>query len=292
MNKLTLAKRVHILRCLVEGNSIRSTCRITGAAKNTVVKLLKDVGEACLSYQDKVMRDLPCLRIQVDEIWCFCSMKEGRVPEERKGQLGYGDVYTWVAIDPDTKLVPCFLVGRRDTEYAIEFMTGLASRLQNRVQLTSDGHNPYLWAVEAAFASKIDYAMMKKEYGGIRVSQDGTMKKCRASECSSINRETICGDPDSRHISTSLVERQNLTMRMGMRRFTRKTNAFSKKLWNLYCAVALHFMYYNFARIHQTLRVTPAMEAGISDHVWTLGEIAGLAPIEAPKKRGPYKNGA
>lgn len=287
MNALPLEKRVQIISCLVEGNSIRSTSRITGASKNTIVKLLVDVGTACAAYQDQVIRNLHCKRVQCDEIWSFCYCKEKNVPEEHKGELGQGDVYTWTALDADTKLIISFLVGKRDGYYAKLFIDDLASRIDNRIQLTTDGHKAYLEAVESAFASEIDYAMLIKLYGNTPELQD--QRRYSPAECSGINTKVISGKPNTDHISTSYVERQNLTMRMSMRRFTRLTNAFSKKIENHECAVALHFMYYNFARIHKSLRVTPAMEAGISDHVWTLEEIANLAPIEAPKKRGPYK---
>lgn len=287
MNALPLAKRVQILSCLVEGNSIRSTSRITGASKNTILKLLVDVGTACAEYQDKVIRNLNCKRVQCDEIWSFCYCKEKNVPEEHKGELGQGDVYTWTALDADTKLIISFLVGKRDGYYAKLFIDDLASRIDNRIQLTTDGHKAYIEAVEGAFASEIDYAMLIKLYGNAPELQD--QRRYSPAECSGINTKVISGKPDAAHISTSYVERQNLTMRMSMRRFTRLTNAFSKKIENHECAIALHFMHYNFARIHKSLRLTPAMEAGLSDHVWTLEEIANLAPIEAPKKRGSYK---
>ena len=289
MNKLSDAKRAQILHCLVEGNSILATSRLMDVEKRTVLRLLCNVGEACGNYLDVTMRDLPCKRIQVDEAWTFCLMKEKRVPDKHKGELGYGDVYVWTALCPDTKIIPTFLVGRRDVSYADMFATDLALRLINRVQITSDGYRPYIEAIEKAFASKVDYAQVVKSYGGTRIGRDGKEKKCRRSECSAIEKESISGNPDPAHISTSLIERSNLTLRMGSRRFTRKTNAFSKKIQNLYYATALHHMYYNFARIHKTLRVTPAMEAGLSDHVWSLEEIANLAPIEAPSKRGPYR---
>ena len=236
------------------------------------------------------MYNIASLRIQVDEIWSYVKMKEKRVPADRKGIDDHGDVYTWVAFDPDTKLVLCYWIGRRDGEHVTIFMKDVAKRLPNRIQLTSDGHQPYIAAVEETFGGRVDYAMMKKHYGGYRTLRNGTKKKCRKSECSAITTHVICGNPDPAHISTSLVERQNLTMRMCMRRFTRKTNGFSKNFWYLECAVALHFMYYNFARPHGTLRVTPAMEAGIADHVWTFEEIASFAVFFPPLKvRGPYK---
>ncbi len=287
MNALPLEKRVQIISCLVEGNSILATSRMTGASKNTITKLLVDVGTACAVYQDKVIRGLNSKRIQCDEIWSFCYAKEKNVPEEHKGEFGYGDVYTWTAIDADTKLIISFLVGKRDGRYAKIFIEDLASRLNNRVQLTTDGHKAYLEAVESAFASQIDYAMLIKLYGDSQEPDD--QRRYSPAECSGCRKEVISGNPDFKHVSTSYVERQNLTMRMSIRRFTRLTNAFSRKIENHECAVALHFMHYNFARIHKSLRVTPAMEAGITNHVWTLEEIANLAPIEAPKKRGPYK---
>jgi IS1 family transposase len=274
MNKLSIEKKAQVIGCLVEGMSIRSTVRITGAAKNTVTKLVVDLGAACAKYQDETLRNLPCKRIQCDEIWSFCHSKEKNVPQEHKGELGYGDVYTWTAICADTKLIPSFMVGKRDAEYGNAFMLDLAGRLSNRVQLTTDGHKVYLNAVEDAFGSEIDYAMLVKVYG--KASQEDE-RKYSPAECTEIKIVPITGNPDEKHISTSYVERQNLTMRMSMRRFTRLTNGFSKKIENHFFATAMYFMYYNFGRIHKTLRVTPAMEAGISDHVWTLEEIANLS---------------
>lgn len=274
MNKLDTAKRAQVIGCLVEGNSIRATVRITGAAKNTVVKLLAEVGKACADYQDKVFHDLPCTKIQCDEIWAFCYAKEKNVPADHKGEWGYGDVYTWTAIDADTKLIPSYFVGRRDAQCAHAFMTDLASRLKHRVQLTTDGHKPYLQAVDDAFGGDIDYAMLVKTYGNPQSTTD--QRRYSPAECTGTEKLQICGKPDKKEISTSYVERQNLTMRMSMRRFTRLTNGFSKKIENLVAAVALHFMHYNFCRIHKTLRVTPAMEAGLTDHVWRLEEIIAL----------------
>jgi len=271
MNKLDTAKRAQIIGCLVEGNSIRATVRMTGAAKNTVVKLLTDVGKACADYQDITLRNLPCKNIQCDEIWSFCYAKEKNVPFEFKGVFGYGDVWTWTALDSDTKLVPSWLVANRSYESAKIFMEDLASRMKNRVQLTTDGHRAYLQAVEDAFAGDIDYAMLVKLYESSQEETRYSPAKCTGSE-----KKMIYGNPAEHLISTSYVERQNLTMRMSMRRFTRLTNAFSKKVENLEAAVALHFMYYNFCRIHKTLRVTPAMEAGVADHVWILEEIISL----------------
>lgn len=258
---------------MVEGNSLRATARMTDTAKNTVVKLLVDIGRACAEYQNENLRNLPCKRLQCDEIWSFCYAKDKNVPQDKKGQFGYGDVWTWTAICADTKLVPSYLVGNRDLETAKIFISDLSSRLTHRVQLTTDGQRQYLQAVDGAFGSDIDYAMLQKIYG--EITPEG-QRKYSPAECIGCKPEIIMGNPDKKHISTSYVERQNLTMRMSMRRFTRLTNAFSKKVENLAHAVSLHFMYYNFARIHRTLRVTPAMEAGVSDHVWTLEEIAGL----------------
>lgn len=273
MNRLSTAERARIVGCLVEGMSIRATVRITGAAKNTVTKLLVDLGRACEEYQDKTLRNLPCKRLQCDEIWSFCYAKQKNVPEEFKGVLGYGDVWTWTAICADTKLIPSWLVANRSPEAAKMFMDDLAGRLSNRVQLTTDGHGAYLSAVECAFGCEIDYAMLVKLYAD---KGNDAARKYSPSEYEGAKKTRITGRPDEAHVSTSFAERQNLTMRMSMRRFTRLTNAFSKKIDNLNAAVALHFMYYNFGRIHQTLRVTPAMEAKVADHVWTLEEIAGL----------------
>ena len=273
MNKLSIQKRAQIIGMLVEGNSMRAVSRMADCSINTVTKLLVDVGSACAQYQYDTLRDLPCTRIQCDEIWSFCYAKEKNVPQELKGELGYGDVYTWTAMCAETKLVPSFMVGKRDASYGNAFMLDLASRLRNRVQLTTDGHKVYLNAVENAFGAEIDYAMLVKVYG--KASQEDE-RRYSPAECTGAEIVNINGMPDEKHISTSYVERQNLTMRMSMRRFTRLTNGFSKKIDNLYYAVALHFMHYNFARIHKTLKVTPAMEAGVSDHVWSLEEIAGL----------------
>jgi len=241
---------------------------MTGVAKNTILKLLAAVGPACSDYQNETFQKLSCKRIQCDEIWQFCYAKEKNVPAEKKGQFGFGDVWTWVAIDADTKLIPTFLLGNRDARTANGFIEDLASRLSNRIQLTTDGLRVYLEAVEGAFGSGVDYAMLIKVYGA---SQDET--RYSPAECIECQTKVISGDPNEKHISTSYIERQNLTMRMGMRRFTRLTNGFSKKIENHAHAVSLHFMHYNFCRVHKTLRVTPAMEAGIADHVWTIEEM-------------------
>jgi IS1 family transposase len=272
MNRIAKDVQAKILSCLVEGNSIRATVRMTGAGKNTVARLLVSIGRACSEYQDKAFRNLQCQRIQCDEIWSFVGCKEKNVPDSMKGK-GRGDCWTWTALCPDTKLIPCWFVGDRSAGSAYHFIHDLQERLASRVQLTTDGHKAYLSAVESAFGSEIDYAMLIKIYGN--ETHPGEARYSPA-QCMGARKAVISGRPDASHISTSHTERQNLSMRMGMRRFTRLTNAFSKKLENHEHAVALYFMYYNFARVHQTLRVTPAMEAGISNHVWTLEEIVAL----------------
>jgi len=274
MNRLSRSERAAIIRCLVEGNSIRSTSRITGAARNTITTLLVEVGAAAAAYQDRVLVDLPSTRIECDEIWAFCYAKNRNVPEAHEGEWGYGDVWTWVALDPDTKIVPTWLVGRRDAIDAVDFLTDLAPRLRNRVQITTDGHKPYIEAMEIAFGKDVDYAMLMKEYG----TDPNADRRFSPPVVLSESRRIITGSPADAPISTSYVERQNLTMRMGMRRFTRLTNGFSKKVQNHAAMVALHFLHYNFGRVHSSLGklTTPAMAAGISDHVWTCDEIAGL----------------
>ncbi|MDQ3620293.1 MAG: IS1 family transposase [Actinomycetota bacterium] len=283
-NVLSTQKRAAVVRCLVEGNSIRATVRITGVAKNTVTKLLVDLGQACSNYQNRVMKDLPCERLQVDEIWSFVYAKKRNVPDDRKGEYGMGDVYTWTAIDADTKLVPTWLVGERTLEDGKLFMEDLAGRLANRVQLTTDGHKAYLKAVPYAFGKEIDHAVLLKLYGNFPSDDYYSPPHCVGEIA-----RTRSGRPDPKHVSTSYVERQNLTMRMGMRRFTRLTNAFSKKVENLAHAVSLHYMHYNFCRVHQTLKTTPAVKAGVADHVWTIEELVGL--LDRPRKsaalRGP-----
>ena len=256
---------------------MRATVRMTGIAKKTVMRLVVEAGEACKAYCDRTLRNLPCKRIECDEIWAFCGAKQKNASDERKRD-GWGDVWTWVAIDPITKLIPSWYVGKRDASDAYFFIHDLESRLANRVQLTTDGHRAYLEAVEDAFGAEIDYAQLIKLYGTPGRSGEDHPTEVRYSppECIGTRRKRIMGNPERQFISTSIVERQNLTMRMQMRRFTRLTNAFSKKLRNHEAAVNIHFMHYNFCRIHQSLRVTPAMEAGISDHVWSLEEVAAL----------------
>jgi IS1 family transposase len=272
MNKLSIEEKVRVVACLVEGNSLRSTVRMTGIHRTTIQNLLVELGAACSAHQDKVFRNLKCQRLQCDEIWAFCGAKEKNASPEKKRQ-GWGDVWTWTALDAQTKLVPCWFVGSRDGGAAYHFINDLKGRLATRVQLTTDGHKAYLQAVEDAFGAEIDYAQLQKIYGK---APEGAQVRYSPAKCMGAKRAVITGAPDFAHISTSYTERQNLTMRMSMRRFTRLTNAFSKKIENHEAAVALHFMYYNFARVHQTLRVTPAMQAGVSDHVWSLEEIVRL----------------
>ena len=288
MNILPVEKRTQIINLLVEGNSMRATSRIADCSINTVTKLLIDVGAACSEYQDKAMRNLTCKRIQCDEIWAFCYCKEKNVAPEQEGILGFGDVWTWTAIDADTKLVPSFMVGKRDVEYAQAFVDDLASRLANRVQLTTDGHRVYINAVEKALGANIDYSMLVKHYGNAAGEMQG-QKRYSPSSFVSAEKRHVAGDQDVKHVSTSFVERQNLTMRMSMRRFTRLTNGFSKKVENLEHMVALHFMHYNFVRIHKSLHTTPAMAAGVSDKLWSITDIAALVPEPVPVKRGSYK---
>ncbi len=276
MNRLSVDQRVRILSALVEGNSIRATCRMTGAAKGTVLKLLADVGDACGAFLDDAMRGLTCKRVQADEIWSFCSAKQRNVPFEKRADPNYGSMWTWIAIDPDSKLVVSYMLGKRDPFCARVFIRDLSERLANRIQLTTDGLSMYVGAVEDAFHDQIDYAMLIKVYGNDG-EQGNPETRYSPAEVTSTRAVVILGDPDESHVSTSHVERQNLTMRMGMRRFTRLTNAFSRKAQNLDRALALHFVYYNFARKHSTIKTTPAIKAGIADHVWTLQEIAELA---------------
>jgi IS1 family transposase len=267
--------------------SIRAITRLTGASKNTVAKLLIDAGKACAAYHDANVRDVKAARVQVDEIWSFTYAKQKNVASAKDAPEGAGDTWTWTALDADSKMILSYLVGGRDAEYAMWFMDDLASRLANRVQLTSDGHRAYLEAVEGAFGADVDYAQLVKMYGAT-IGAPGRYSPAECTGAKKIRRE---GNPDIAHVSTSYVERQNLTMLMHMRRFTRLMNAFSKKVENHAHAVALHMMYYNFVRIHKTLRVTPAMAAGVADRLWEIADIAKLVEdAEAkPAKRGPYK---
>jgi IS1 family transposase len=274
MNCLDSAARSRIVSCLVEGCSIRATARLTGTSKNTIIRLLGDLGCACAAYHNRYVRNLKVRRMQADEIWCFVGAKAKNVRLEKK-QEGWDDVWTWVGIDADTKLVISYLVGGRDGGWAHDFMEDCAHRIKNRVQITTDGHRAYLEAVENAFGADIDYAQLQKIYGA---PSETEQRRYSPARCIGCEMKVVSGDPDPAHVSTSYVERQNLTMRMGMRRFTRLTNGFSKKVDNHRHMVALHYMYYNFCRVHQTLRVTPAMEAKLTDRVWTIGELIALLP--------------
>jgi IS1 family transposase len=291
MNRLSLEDRAKVLTLLVEGNSLRATARIADISYNTVCKLFADAGRACGEFQDKALRDLPCKRLQLDEIWSFVYAKQKNVAAAKSAPDRAGDAWTWVAIDADTKLVPSWRIGDRSSETAFAFVSDLASRLRNRVQITTDGHRPYLEAIEGAFGGDVDYAMLIKVYG--EAPEKGP-RRYSPAECTGVFGRRIEGRPDARHVSTSFIERQNLTMRMSIRRFTRLTNAFSKKLENHALSVALHYMHYNFCRIHKTLRVTPAMAAGVTDRVWDMSDVAALVVAqEAPvTKRGPYKKRA
>ncbi len=288
MNKLPFKVRAQILHLLCEGQSIRAVTRLTGVSKNTVNKLLVDAGKACMAYHDANVRNVNSSRVQVDEIWSFVYAKQKNVANAKRKDLAYGDIWTWTGIDADSKLILSYLVGGRDSDYAIAFMDDLRSRLANRVQLTSDGHKAYLEAIEGAFGGDIDYAMLVKLYG---TSPESAKGRYSPAQCMGARKERVEGNPDPKHVSTSYAERNNLTMRMHMRRFTRLTNAFSKKVENHAYAVALHMMYYNFVRLHSKLRMTPAMAAGISDRLWEIGDIVKLIEeAEAiPQKRGPYK---
>lgn len=285
MNRLSSEARQAVVAALSEGNSLHATSRMTGVARNTVSKLLVDLGTVCSVHQDMAMRNLTCERLQVDEIWTFVYAKQKNVPQEKRDEAG--DIWTWVALDADTKLVPSYRIGSRDLQDARAFIEDLAGRLANRVQLTTDGHNAYLTAVRDAFRREIDYAQLIKIYSGTNWGYS-------PGKCIGAVPNAVSGRPDPAHISTSYIERQNLTMRMSMRRYTRLTNAFSKKVENLAAAVSLHFMHYNYCRPHSSLgkKVTPAMAAGIADHVWKLSEIIDLldeAEHAMPITRGRYK---
>jgi IS1 family transposase len=290
MNKLPLEKRRQILAMLCEGSSMRSISRIVDVSINTVSKILVEAGEACLILHDETVHNVKASRVQCDEIWSFCYAKDKNVPVAKDAPAGAGDVWTWTAIDADTKLIVSYFVGDRSGQSAIALMDDLRSRLSNRVQLTTDGHRAYLEAVEGAFGADVDYAQLVKMYGAVGGGKSAEVRYSPA-ECTGIKKMAIEGNPDVKHVSTSYVERQNLTMRMSMRRFTRLTNAFSKKLDNHIHALALYFVFHNFTRIHKTLRMSPAMAAGITDRLCSLDDVIAkideLAP--APKARGPYK---
>ncbi len=286
MNKLPIAKRSQILNMLVEGMSIRSISRTVGVSINTVTKLMVEAGEACASYHDDAVRNVTATRVQCDEIWAFCYAKDKNVATAKAAPRGAGDVWTWTALDSDSKMILSYEVGDRSGATAIEFMDDLRSRLANRVQLTTDGHKAYLEAVEGAFGGDVDYAQLVKLYGN-STGRKGHEKKYSPAECTGTKKRRVEGNPDIRHVSTSYVERQNLTMRMGMRRFTRLTNAFSKKLENRLLMLSLYFVHYNFVRIHKTLKCTPAMAAGVSDTLHDMEWIVGLIDARAPKPGRP-----
>jgi IS1 family transposase len=278
MNQLDMDARCRVVAALVEGSSIRATVRMTGIAKNTIQKLLLELGAACFSYQDRVFVNLPCKRIQIDECWAFCYAKQKNVTAEiAVKNPDAGDVWTWAAIDADTKLIPSWIVGPRDSASARMFMSDLAGRLSDRVQLTSDALTLYANAIERAFGSEVDYAQIVKIFG--KVSTEG-QRRYSPAECIGCERIPVMGSPDPKHVSTSYIERANLTMRMGMRRFTRLTNGFSKKFENHAASVALHMLHYNFVRIHQTLKTSPAMAAGVTDRLWEISDIVALLEAE------------
>jgi IS1 family transposase len=286
MNRLSTEKRAQVIASLVEGNSIRATVPMTGVTKNTITKLLVDMGTICSIHQDKLMRNLTCERIRCDEIWAFVGAKQKNVPEAKREE--WGDVWTWVALDADTKLVPTYRVGPRDLQEAQLFMRDVAQRLANRVQLTTDGHSVYFTAVKGAFPGGVDYGQLVKVYGdNVESHGSGRYSPPKLRECQA---QPVYGNPDPADISTSYLERQNLTMRMSMRRFTRLTNAFSKKAGNLTAAVSLHFAHYNMCRVHSSIGATPAVAAGVADHTWTLAELIALleAAEATPIKRGSY----
>lgn len=287
VNRLPTEKRAQILNMMVEGMSIRSISRMAGTSKNTIVKLLADAGEACSQYQDEHLRNLTCKRLQLDEIWSFVGAKEKNVPKDQKGN-GRGDVWTWTALDADTKLIASWMVADRSGDAAREFVCDLSGRLANRVQITTDGHRAYIDAVDAAFAGEVDYAMLEKVY-----HEEGSQKGPRRYSPGRMVRtyQTCCaGNPEKKHISTSYVERQNLNIRMGLRRFTRLTNAFSKKVDNHVHALAIYFMHYNFVRIHQTLRVTPAMAAGVTTKLWSMEDVVAVVEAYESTKKSRNSN--
>jgi IS1 family transposase len=287
-NVLSTEKRVQIISALVEGVSVRATARMCDVSKDTVMRLGVELGKACAGYMDENFRNLTCKRLQIDEIWNFVYAKSKNVPQDKRGTFGYGDVWTFTCIDADTKLMPAFLVGTRDAGCATEFMQDVASRLVNRVQLTTDGLKAYLSAVEDAFSGAIDFAQLVKVYGN---APSGPETRYSPAECIGTQKHAVTGCPDAKHVSTSYVERANLTIRMSVRRFTRLTNAFSKKVENHTAAIGLFHAHYNLCRIHKSLRVTPAMAAGVASRVWEIADLVALLPAVEPKKRGPYRKG-
>jgi IS1 family transposase len=284
MNLLGTSQKVQVVKCLCEGLSIRSTVRLTGAAKNTVVGLLVDMGMVCSNLHDRTVRGVKARRLQCDEIWSFVGAKKKNATPEQKAE-GWGDIWTWTAIDAESKLCVTYFVGARDTETATSFACDLRERVTGKPQITTDSLKSYLTAIEIAFGSNVNYAQMHKIYG----ASDDPDARYSPATCIGCDMKTVIGSPDYEHVSTSYVERQNLTMRMSMRRFTRLTNGFSKKIENHAAAISLYFAFYNFCRVHQTLRVTPAMQAGLTDHVWEVEELVSLLPQPEAKKRGPYK---
>jgi IS1 family transposase len=290
MNRMDTARRAAVIRCLIEGNSINSTVRMTGAAKNTVLKLLVEIGASCSAYMDKSMRNLTCERVQADEAWSFCYAKAKNVTEEiARENEGAGDVWTWVAMDADTKLIPTWIVGNRDSHTARAFVKDLKSRLTNRIQLTTDGLKYYFHAVAEYFDDEVDYAALHKIYGKTFDENKPASVRYSPALCLGCEKKPLIGRPNPEHISTSFIERQNLTMRMSMRRFTRLTNGFSKKLENHVASVALYMMYYNYGRKHTTLGTTPAVAAGITDHIWSVEEIVGVLEANEPKATRPAR---
>ncbi len=285
MKQLTKQLRAAVIRCLVEGNSISSTVRITGVAMNTIQKLTRDLGEAVLAYQDNVLRNLPCKRLELDEIWCFCYCKNKNVPDSMRGEPGIGDMWTWTAIDAESKLIVSWRLGARDAANAHAFIGDIAERLSNRVQLTSDGNRVYIDAVEHHLGGLVDYAMLIKKYG----ESEAAERAYSPAKCLGTKKRQIDGNPDMDLVSTSYAERQNLNIRMQNRRFTRLTNAFSKKAEMLAYSLAITFFYHNFVRVHQTLKTTPAIKAGLTDRKWSVDEMVDLLPLNLPGKRGPYK---
>jgi IS1 family transposase len=287
MNKLPTAKRAQVLSMLCEGSSTQSTARVCDVAFNSIVKLLADTGRACEAFHDKTVRGVRSKRVQCDEIWSFVYAKQKNVPTAKAAPEGAGDCWTWTALDADSKLVIAYAVGGRDAEYANAFIQDVADRLATRVRMTTDGHKAYLDAVEGAFGAAIDYAMLVKIYG----EPAGAVGRYSPGDCIGAEKRRVEGRPDPAHISTSYAERQNLTMRMQMRRFTRLTNAFSKKVENHEHMVRLYTVFYNFVRQHKTLRCSPAMAAGLSQTLWSMDDIVKLidAQAEAPKPRGSYK---
>jgi IS1 family transposase len=291
MNKLPLATRVQILSMLVEGSSMRSIARVADVSFNTIAKLMIEAGEACAAYHDETVRNVKAKRVQCDEIWAFVAAKQKNVPNMKTPVDGAGDVWTWTALDADSKMIISYLVGGRDSDYALAFMDDVAARLANRVQMTTDGHRAYLEAVEGAFGADVDYAQLIKIYGA---SPDSAKGRYSPAECTGIKKNRIEGSPDLAHVSTSYVERMNLNIRMGNRRFTRLTNAFSKKIDNHLHMLSLYFCHYNFCRVHKTLRMSPAMSAGVSETLRDVEWIVSLidAREAAPKRPATYKKKA